>query len=107
MYGLREKLFWMEWPCVQLIFRLLAHHGFRPVPEALSFLHRFFHRIGDTKIIEDTNKKARSVEQGGCNRVAKTLSVAHEIRGEPPVQRKRNNSLFPVGSFGCAGHVYV
>jgi hypothetical protein len=82
MYQLRQQLFWMDYPAVQFLFRLLAHHNWEARPEILSLLYNFFHRIGDTKIIEDSNKKARSVEQTGSNRDAKTLTVAHQLRLE-------------------------
>ena len=80
-WQLRQHLYWMQWPTTQLLCRLLAHHDFHVTGGVEELLRSFFHRLGDTKLIEDSNKKARAVEQhAGGNRACKTLNVFHEIR---------------------------
>ena len=60
---LREKAYFLDWPINQYGFRLLAHHEFRAVPQVQNWFEREFVRIGDSKLIEESNKIARSVEQ--------------------------------------------
>ena len=67
---------------MQLLFRFLAHYRFERKPEVVSFFRSFYSRLGDTKLIEDSNKRARQLEQAGSNREAKTLQIWHDIKLE-------------------------
>jgi hypothetical protein len=61
----------LRWPVTQLLFRLLAHVGFRPDDQVFSYLRCMFSRIGDTKLIEESNKTL-----GSGNRVAYVFVLA-------------------------------
>ena len=59
-----QAAYWICWPAVQLTFRLLAHHGFRPHPEVKQHLQRMFTTVGDTKLIEDAHCDLRHLSDG-------------------------------------------
>lgn len=55
------------------------------------YLEKIYTKIGDTKIIEDSNKVAREVERRGQQpNVASTLKVYHILRApvENPISRR-------------------
>lgn len=56
LHELRQQVYWLSWPVTQLLFRLLAHTGFAHDREVMAYIHQFFARIGDTKVIEESNK---------------------------------------------------
>ena len=69
----------------QLKFRLLAHINFDVRALAGTglgaYFLRFFTRIGDSKVIEDSNKIARKAEQKDKeNMVTAARTVYHQIR---------------------------
>ena len=52
---LRAEAYFLDWPIVQYTFRLLAHHHFHFTAEVWNWLLKLFVRIGDSKLIEDSN----------------------------------------------------
>ena len=58
-----EQVYWLRWPAVDTLLRILAHHQWRPHPEVVGLLHRLFTRIGDTKCVEESHKIGRGMEK--------------------------------------------
>ena len=85
---LRAEAYFLDWPIVQYSFRLLAHHHFRFTAEVRNWLLKLFVRIGDSKLIEDSNKLIRSLEQHDQEaNIASSLSIYHRLtREEVPLQ---------------------
>ena len=85
---LRSEAYFLDWPVVQYSFRLLAHCHFRFCPELQKWLLKLFVRIGDSKLIEDSNKIIRNLEQHDQEpNIAGSLSIYHRLtRKEVPLQ---------------------
>ena len=60
---LLQNVYWLRWPAVDLLLRILAHHQWRAQPELVGLLQRLFTRTGDTKCVEESHKIGRGMEQ--------------------------------------------
>ena len=77
---LRREVFWQSEPLNQAKFRLLAHFDFRRHPVVLKHLRRLFRRIGDSKLVEETNKFVRGTEElGQAQDVANQMRMYHQM----------------------------
>ena len=85
--SLRQKIFWLDFPSVQLRFRVLDHCGFdlqhELCGEVLQWLRRSKCRIGDSAVVENTNKKARRAEATGSSKEINASRIFHSIRQLP------------------------
>ena len=91
MFKLRQEVYWLSWPVNQLFFRLLAHTNFQLDEQILHLLRQFFTRLGDSKVIEDSNKIARRVEQRDQERRSTKINrILHHIRlpGQSPLDNR-------------------
>jgi hypothetical protein len=78
---LRKKICWMDFPAVQLRFRLLAHRHFEPCPPLLSWFRRSFLRLGDTLANEKSNKIGRRAETRDQDpNTVSSETVFHQMR---------------------------
>ena len=80
---LRDKIFWLDYPSVQVRFRVLDHFHFdlsRLDPDVLQWLRRSKTRIGDSAVVENTNKKARRAEATGSSKEINAERILHSIR---------------------------
>ena len=81
---LLDCIFWSRHQLVQLTFRLLAYHNFSLSSDVQAHLHRLFFKMGDTKLIEDTNSLLKQLpasanqrnQQGSAHRVYAELSAS-------------------------------
>ena len=62
-FDLCKRLCWMDWLACQLSFCMLARCNVIRIPEMIRFLERFFTRLGDTKVTEETHRILRRAEQ--------------------------------------------
>ena len=80
LHELRKQAYFLDWPVVQYGFRLLAHHHFQGTPPVLEWFRRQFVRLGDSKLIEDTNKIGRRLEQRHQeHKVSPSLTLYHAL----------------------------
>ena len=115
-FALRENLYWMDWPVCQLPFRMLAQCNFLRTPEIVRFLMRFWTRLGDTKVTEETNKILRRMEQKdqdqkestemrmfhaliGHDAVTAHGTANHTMKRTPLEWRKVNSACVPSDSY--------
>ena len=61
-WEVRRKIYWLDWPAVQWIMRLLAHFNFQKDCRLPALLRPLFTRLGDTKMIEEMFKHLRGAE---------------------------------------------
>ena len=62
-YALRQEVYWLSWPLVDWLMRLLAHNHWLPLQQVLDVLLALFHRVGDSKCIEETHRIGRGKEK--------------------------------------------
>ena len=60
--AVRKQIYWLDWPAVQWLMRLLAHFDFQRHPILESIFRSVCTRMGDTKMIEDMFKDIRGTE---------------------------------------------
>ena len=83
MKKLRSKLFFMDMAAVQLKFRILDHFHFKEdamTPDAWHYFRRSKVRVGDSALIENSNKRARRAEREGQSKEVSTHRILHTIR---------------------------
>ena len=84
-------MYWLSWPACQVKFRILAHSDFGLTEPVRHWLTQAYSRIGDTKVVEDSNKVARRAEaQAGDHHIIKTANVFHQIRFEGSALQQSN-----------------
>ena len=59
----RQEIYWVDWPIVQWILRLMAHFLWAPHATVINLLMTLFLRLGDTLCIEETHHIGRSMEK--------------------------------------------
>ena len=59
---LRNQIYWLDWPAVQWVMRLLSHFHFQRHPTLESIIRSLCTRMGDTKMIEEMFKHIRGAE---------------------------------------------
>ena len=79
---MRAKVYFLNWPTTQLRFRVLDQVGFKPSPLVMPWFRRSKKRIGDSVIVENSNKKARKVETNNASDEVAGQMVFHTIRRE-------------------------
>ena len=80
MEQLRSEAYFLDWPVAQYSFRLLAHCHVRFCPELQMRLLKLSVRIGDSKLIEDSNQIIRKLEHHTQDKnIAGSLSIYHQI----------------------------
>ena len=58
----RNQIYWLDWPGVQWVMRLLSHFYFQRHPILESIVRALCTRMGDTKMIEEMFKHIRGAE---------------------------------------------
>jgi hypothetical protein len=61
--NLRQEIYWLDWPVVQWILRLMAHFLWAPHATVINVLLTLFLRLGDSLCIEETHRIGRSMEK--------------------------------------------
>ena len=61
--NLRQDIYWLDWPVVQWILRLMAHFLWAPHATVINLLLTLFLRLGDSLCIEETHRIGRSMEK--------------------------------------------
>ena len=80
MEQLRSEAYFLDWPVAQYSFRLLAHCHVRFCPELQMRLLKLSVRIGDSKLVEDSDKIIRNLEQHDQEpNIAGSLSIYHRL----------------------------
>ena len=106
-WSLRQEVYWLSWTLVQFVLRWLAHENFKTSESLLGFLSQLFHRIGDTKAIEESHRIGRESEtKVGCKphktlnaeefyaRLQRDQQPLHD-RGIPYIQTNNNVAYQP------------
>ena len=98
-FTLREQVYWMDWPVCQLPFRLLGQCHFRRHPEITKYFRRQFVRMGDSKVVEETHKIVRRIEEKEQDgHVAAAKRIYHALAGHDEESPKRTTDHGVVGS---------
>ena len=97
---LREAIYWLDWPLVQWLLRLMAHFLWVPHTAIMLFLLRFFLRIGDTLCVEESHRVGRGMEQREQQPdVLNLLSFFTRLMGETaPLARRGVPHIRPLAS---------
>ena len=61
--SLRQEIYWLDWPVVQWILRLMSHFLWAPHTTVVNLLMTLFLRLGDTLCIEETHRIGRCMEK--------------------------------------------
>ena len=80
---LRDKIWWLDTPHCQLRFRILDHFHFvyEDIPEEVwQWFRRTKKRLGDSAVIENSNKRARRAEADGSSNSMSSHRLLHHIR---------------------------
>ena len=59
---IRAQIYWLDWPVVQWLMRLLVHFHFQRHPKLESIVRSLCTRMGDTKMVEEMFKHIRGAE---------------------------------------------
>ena len=97
---LREAIYWLDWPLVQWLLRLMAHYLWVPHAVIVQFLLKLFLRLGDTLCVEESHRIGRSMEQRDQQAdVLNLLSFFSRLMGEnTPLSRRGVPHICPSAS---------
>ena len=98
--ALREEIYWLDWPIVQLLLRLMAHFSWLPHVVIMQLLLKFSLRLADTLCVEESHRVGRGMEQREQQPdVLNLLSFFSRLMGEnAPLSRRGVPHISPSGS---------
>ena len=90
-HAVRLQIYWLDWPAVQWLMRLLAHFHFQRHPILESIVRSVCTRMGDTKMIEEMFKHIRGAETKQQDpKVLDVLALYQKAITKPTPLRQRN-----------------
>ena len=93
-------VFWLDWPLVRLLLRLMAHYLWVPHAVIVQFFLKFFLRLGDTLCVEESHRVGRGMEKRDQQPdVLNLLSFFTRLMGETaPLARRGVPHVCPSAS---------